>query len=76
MGACGPSCPTRGLPNAFTMDCLKHDLCVLQFGADPKTKDLIILCVVIYLIMPSMTGAKSDIYFKILKSLICFTFSP
>ncbi len=38
MGACGPSCPSRGLPNAFTLDCLKHDLCVFEFGADPVNK--------------------------------------
>ena len=38
MGACGPSCPRRGLPVAFTLDCLKHDLCVYKFGADPINK--------------------------------------
>ena len=38
MGACGPSCPTRGLPSAFTMDCLKHDLCVYSNGIDNNLK--------------------------------------
>ena len=36
MGACGPGCPRFGVVEAFTKECLAHDVCVLRFGIDDK----------------------------------------